>query len=377
MHGRFFQWMDGMRAVLPMLALALLAGCAPTPMLVRFEGPVAEVQPVFVATSRNEEGGVPPGYGGERAREIHYAEYDVSIPANHKPGDLVLPGANPDPVTDFLTVGSERYADEAGFIAAVNKVLAPLPAEERHITLYIHGYNTGFAFSVLRAAQVAVDYRLKGPVVVFSWPSAERPTHYVYDRDSMLYSRHQFALTLKALAKTRATGINVMAHSMGGFLVMEGLSRLALGGDRATLAKVSAVILAEPDIDLDVFRTQIAGLDLRRLGLVVLVSERDRILQLSSFVAGGLPRLGEPENLETLRQLGVIVVDLSSFSDGTWGEHNAFQRSPELLEMIGSGQLEETLRTGREGENLVVGALNAVGSMALAVAYFPYELTQQ
>jgi esterase/lipase superfamily enzyme len=109
---------------------------------------------------------------------------------------------------------------------------------------------------------------------------------------------------------------------------------------------------------------------------VVLVSERDRVLQLSSFVAGGLPRLGEPENLETLRRLGVIVVDVSNFSDGTLGEHGAFQRSPELLEMIGSGKLANALQTGREGENLVVGALNAVGTVALAVAYFPYELTQ-
>ncbi len=376
MHAELFRATLRVQAVVLTLALVMLSACGPAPMLVPFDGPVAKVQPVFVATSRNEEGGVPPAYGGERAREIHYAEYDVSIPPNRGPGDLALPGRTADPTTDFVTVGSERYANEAAFIAAVNKVLAPLSAEDRHITLYIHGYNTGFAFSVLRAAQVAEDYRLKGPVVVFSWPSAERPTHYVYDRDSTLYSRDQFVQTVKALAKTRATGINVLAHSMGGFLVMEGLSRLALGGDQATLNKVSAVILAEPDIDVDVFRTQVAGLDLRRLGVVVLVSDRDRVLLLSSFVAGGTPRLGEPQNLETLRRLGVIVVDLSNFSDGTFAEHNAFQRSPELLAMIGSGELEAALRTGEEGENIVVGALNAVGSVALAVAYFPYELTQ-
>ncbi len=377
MHAELPRGIFGFRVIVLMVALVALAACGPAPRLVPFDGAVNKIQPVFVATSRNEEGGVPPAYGGERASEIHYVEYDVSIPPERGPGELTFPGANPDPAADFLIAGSERYANEAAFIAAVNKVLAPLPAEERHITLYIHGYNTGFAFSVMRAAQVAEDFRLKGPVVLFSWPSAERPTYYVYDRDSMLYSRDQFVETLRALSKTRATGINVMAHSMGSFLVMEGLNRLALRGDRSTLAKVAAVILAEPDIDLDVFRTQVAGLDLRRLGVVVLVSERDRVLQLSRFVAGGLPRLGEPENLEALRRLGVIVVDLSNFSDGTFAEHNAFQRSPELLEMISSGELEEALRTGREGENIVVGALNAVGTVAMAVAYFPYELTQQ
>ena len=98
-------------------------------MLVPFDGSVEKVQPVFVATSRNEQGGVPPNYGGERSREIHYAEYDVSIPPNRRPGDLALPGARPDPVTDFLTVGSERYAGEAAFIAAVNKVLSGMDLE--------------------------------------------------------------------------------------------------------------------------------------------------------------------------------------------------------------------------------------------------------
>ena len=368
--------MTSLRAVVLTLVLVSLAACTPKPVLVAYDGAVSKSRSVFVATSRNALGGDPPAYGGARAAEVHLAEYAVSIPPLRTPGDLRLPSGDPDPQTDFLTLGTETFAGEAGFIAAVNRALAPLPAADRHITLYVHGYNTGFATSVLRAAQVAEDYRLKGPVVVFSWPSAELPTHYVYDRDSTLYSRHQFVQTLKALAKTRATGINVMAHSMGGFLVMEGLNRLALSGDRATLGKVAAVVLAEPDIDLDVFRTQVAGIDLRRLGLVVLVSERDRVLQLSSFVAGGLPRLGEPENLEPLRRLGVIVVDVSNFSDGTLGEHGAFQRSPELLEMIASGKLANALQTGREGENLVVGALNAVGTVALAVAYFPYELTQ-
>ncbi len=359
------------------VAVLALAACAPKPVLVAFDGAVENIRPVFVATSRNELGGAPPSYGGERGALVHLAEYDVSIPPMRSPGDLRLPSGDPDPATDFLTVGTETFASEADFVAAVNRRLAPLPARERHITLYVHGYNTGFATSVLRAAQVAEDYRLRGPVVVFSWPSAERPTHYVYDRDSMLYSRDQFVQTLRALSKTNATEINVMAHSMGSFLVMEGLNRLALSRDTRTLGSVAAVILAEPDIDLDVFRTQVAGLDLRRLGLVVLVSERDRVLQLSSFVAGGLPRLGEPENLETLRRLGVIVVDVSNFSDGTLGEHSAFQRSPELIAMISSGELPNALRTGREGENIVVGALNAVGTVALAVAYFPYELTSQ
>lgn len=368
--------MTGLRAVVLTLVLVGLAACSLPPTLVPFDGPVAKTKSVFVATSRNELGGNLPVYGGSRAARVHYSEYAVSIPPLRTPGDLRLPRGIPNPETDFLSVGAETFDSEAAFIAAVNRALAPLPAADRHIVLYVHGYNTGFATSVLRAAQVAEDYRMKGPMVVFSWPSAEKPTHYIYDRDSTLYSRDQFVATLKALDKTNATGIVVMAHSMGGFLAMEGLSRLNLSGDLAALDKLDAVVLAEPDIDIDVFRTQIAGIDLRRLAIAVLVSENDRVLGLSSFVAGGMPRLGKPGNLEHLRHMGVIVIDVSNFTDGDLGDHTAFQSSPELVEMIGSGRLAAALETGREGENLVVGALNAVGTVALAVAYFPYELTQ-
>jgi esterase/lipase superfamily enzyme len=363
-------------AVLLLIALSL-AGCAEKPALVPYGGAVAKTQPIMVATSRNVVEGTPLTFGGLRSQQVHFAQYQISIPPERTAGNLRLPQGAPDPATDFLATGYQNLDDQTAFIASINRMLDPLPAQDRQVTLFVHGYNTGFAASVLNTAQVAEDYRIKGPSVLFSWPSAERVTHYVYDRDSTLFARDQFVETLQALAKTKASSIVIMAHSMGSFLTMEGVSRLRDRGDRKTLERISAIVLSEPDIDLDVFRTQVRGIDLRRLGLVVVTSGRDRILRVSSFVAGGHPRLGEPKNRETLRQLGVIVVDVSHFDDGTLGGHSAFQRSPELVRLIGSGELARALESGGEGENIVVGALSAVGTVALAVAYLPYELIQQ
>lgn len=359
------------------LALLAVAACSPPPELVPYDGPVDRTQPILVATSRNLVTDSPLHFGGNRAQTVHFAEYRISIPPNRVAGELQLPVGEPDPATDFLAAGYRNLESKAGFIAAINRALDPLPPADRQITLFVHGYNNGFATSVLRAAQVSEDYRLKGPKVSFSWPSAERVTHYVYDRDSVLFARNQFVETLQTLAQTKATSIVILAHSMGSFLTMEGVSRLKDRGDEATLGRISAIILAEPDIDVDVFRTQVEGLDLRRLGLVVIGSERDRVLQVSSFVAGGHPRVGEPKSRETLRRLGVIVVDVSHFDDGTLGGHGAFQRSPELVRLIGSGEVTKALASGRAGENIVLDAVNAVGTVALAVAYLPYEITQQ
>ncbi len=365
-----------------LLGSGLVAGCAPQPGLLPFDGPVDKVQTVFMATSRNqqaarEEDGTRPEFGSGRGQELHFGRYDMSVPPDRDPGALALPTAKADPARDFLMVGSERYQSEAAFIAAVNRALAPLPPAKRHVTLYVHGYRASFAESVLNTAQLAADYHLPGPVVLFAWPSADQLTHYLYDRDSTLYSRDQFVRTLKALTKTRATEVNVIAHSMGGFLVMEGLNRLVLNRDRATLNRINGVLLAEPDISIDVFRSQIAGLDLNRLDLAVMVSGRDRALQVSSLIAGGTPRLGERRNLETLRRLGVYVVDLSQFNDGTLIGHTAFQNSPELVSLFSSGRLVQGIEANKGGDNIAVQALNTVGNVTLLIAYLPYRLTGQ
>jgi esterase/lipase superfamily enzyme len=49
-----------------------------------------------------------------------------------------------------------------------------------------------------------------------------------------------------------------MAHSMGAWLVMETLRQMAIRDGRVT-AKVQNVILASPDLDVDVFATQWRG----------------------------------------------------------------------------------------------------------------------
>lgn len=362
-------------AALVLLVFAL-AACGEPPKLVPYDGAVSEIQPVLVATSRRAEGGNPPHYGGDRDSSLHFAEYRISIPPNRVPGKLHLPSGPPDPARDFLSVGYQPLENQAAFIAAVNRMLDPLPAQDRRVVLFVHGYKSGFANSVLRAAQLAEDYRLTGPMVAYSWPSADREMLYAYDRESTLYTRDQFVETLQALAKTRATSVVILAHSMGGFLVMEGMSRLRDRGDRATLSRISAVVLAEPDIDLDVFGTQLRGLDLRRMGIVVLVSERDRLLGLSELLAGGRPRAGAARNVEALRRMGVIVVDVSNFDDGTLGQHEAFQSSPELVSMIGSGELTRALQSGHAGDNIVIEAVNAVGAVVRAVAYLPYQLAR-
>ena len=58
------------------------------------------------------------------------------------------------------------------------------------------------------------------------------------------------------LAKTRVKSIDIIAHSMGTWLTMETLRQLAIAGDRDLGGKLGYVVLASPDIDVDVFKKQ-------------------------------------------------------------------------------------------------------------------------
>ena len=52
--------------------------------------------------------------------------------------------------------------------------------------------------------------------------------------------------------------IQIIAHSMGGWLTMEALRASAIGGDRDLSGHLDNVILASPDIDMTVFASQMA-----------------------------------------------------------------------------------------------------------------------
>ena len=112
----------------------------------------------------------------------------------------------------------------------------------------------------------------------------------------------------------------MLAHSMGNWVALEALRQMAIR-DKALPTKIGNIMLASPDIDVDVFRRQIAEIEKsgRTAPVTLFVSNDDQALSASSFLAGGEPRLGsldprvEPFR-SNLKRAGVEVVDLSSFA---------------------------------------------------------------
>ncbi|GHF73430.1 alpha/beta hydrolase [Seohaeicola zhoushanensis] len=324
------------------LAVVLLvAACSRPPDLIGIDNPefpalkAQGVVPntIFIATTRAASEISGTFYSAERADDLNLASVTVTVPPVHAPGKieraLRLP---PDPHRDFAVVDPLMYPRDRDFVAGINQALAARAPQDRNVLVFIHGYNNTLSDSVLRVAQFVNDTGFKGVPVLFSWASAGKVTHYVYDLNSALVARPMLEKTSGLLLQTRATGFDVFAHSMGTFLTMETILRSTIRGDFGGSTRLRNVMLAAPDIDLDLFRSQLAQMRGKLGNVFVFVSRDDRALGFSRRISGGVERVGAADAAE-LEGLGVTVIDLSDIESET--SHDKFANSPAVVQLIG------------------------------------------
>ncbi len=295
--------MNQSRAIAAGVLMLALAGCAGRPsgnlvVVSAPQPPGASTVDMLVATTRAEVA-EPAGvmFGGERGRGLRFRRHRRLDPpdAVRKIGDVQWPSHPPgDPAHDFVTVRADEL-DLKQAVADFDSRLMKLKPSERHVLLFVHGYNTRFEEAVYRFAQIAHDAGAPVVPVLFTWPSRGQLFDYVYDRDSATYSRDALEAVLQAMAKDpNVSAISILAHSMGNFVTVEALRQMAIR-NRGLSPKIKDIMLASPDIDFDVFRRQIAEIEAsdKSPPVTLFVSEDDKALAASSLVAGNEPRLGE------------------------------------------------------------------------------------
>lgn len=324
----------------------LLAGCARPPALVGIENPdrpsesVPQVgrQKLFIATTREASDAVGAFYSSARAPELGMASVTVTIPPTHVRGQLERPRRlPPDPSTEFTVVDPTVYRSDRSFISEIDRALAARAPGQRTLLLFVHGYNTTTSDAILLLAQFVEDSGYQGVPVLFTWASAAKAPRYVYDLNSALIARVKLKEVSGLLTQTQAEKFDVFAHSMGTFLTMEGLVDAAQAGTLGRRGQIDHIVLASPDIDVDLFRTQIGYIPRSvRERMYLLISRDDYALRASRLIAGGVPRVGAAD-AALLEGYGVTVIDLSEISDSSSGSHSKFAGSPEVVQIIGAG----------------------------------------
>jgi esterase/lipase superfamily enzyme len=300
--------MRPMRSVLMFLAAAVLSGCVSP----RTGAPTAGTAPppappppseasyatvrVFFATDRNLTSSADPKemFGTERSA-LRYGTSEVSIPRNHRMGELEAPSIlrlefREDPakhvVLQKTTVTSEDafYADLA---ARVRR------SETANAFVFVHGYNVTFEDAARRTAQITYDLGFDGAPTFYSWPSRGSVPAYTIDEQNIEWAQSNLRRFLEDFfTRSEAQNVYLIAHSIGNRALTRAVASLLK--DRPDLrSRLKEVILAAPDIDAEVFKRDIApALTAAGRPVTLYASSEDQALAASRRVHG-YPRAGE------------------------------------------------------------------------------------
>jgi esterase/lipase superfamily enzyme len=156
---------------------------------------------------------------------------------------------------------------------------------------------------------------------------------------------------------------------MGNWVTIEALRQMSIR-DRGIPTKIKSVMLAAPDVDVDVFRRQIAAIDEGRTrpDFTLFVSRDDQALAFSKRLWGSTDRVGAIDpNAEPYRaQLDAAhlrVVDLTDAKSDDPLNHAKFAASPEVVQMIGA-----RLASGQTLGDSQAGLGDKIGMVAIGTA---------
>ncbi len=155
-------------------------------------------------------------------------------------------------------------------------------ADQRHVSLFVHGYNNSWKDAVGRYAQIKrdiYDANSLGIVVLYTWPSNGSVAGYLPDREdardsspevaSLLVMLHEHLIELQRKAVDSQNPnlfcrakVSVIAHSMGSYVMQKGLAMAAKQLNSPQLVTlVHQLILVAADVDNDIFQKSKPGDD--------------------------------------------------------------------------------------------------------------------
>lgn len=268
-------------------------------------------------------------YGNDRGRRVEVGTCTVTIPLDHRMGELESPSVlrlefRQDPAKHVILQKIEPRADDE-FYALLRECVERSARKEALV--FIHGYNVSFENAARRTAQLAYDLKFDGAPLFYSWPSQAGLLRYAVDETNAEWSVPHLRDFLHELAaRSGARRVHLVAHSMGN-RVLAGAMRVLAADPRADTSLYHEVVLAAPDIDADVFKRDIAPA-LRKASrrLTLYASSRDQALAASKQIHG-YPRAGDSGErivvLPGLDTVDVSEVDTSFLGHSYYGDNQS------------------------------------------------------
>jgi esterase/lipase superfamily enzyme len=357
-----------------------------------------EMQVIYL-TDRAQEGEGPngPKFGFDRSISIAYGTATVSLDptptwetlvaestSGSRSADyaLALTSVSPrgrfTPMNEFRTIENGVFIDPPSMFDRLNSEASAFGAlveeqlslaSRKEVVLFVHGFNNSFDEGVIRIAQAWHLAGRLGVPVVYSWPAGSGIFGYGYDRESGEFTIVHLKRAITALSHVPGVEkIHIVAHSRGTDVLMTALRELNAeargivglspyrklfnGADDepddirphaiADMLKLETVVLAAPDLDVDVFTQRVYGENslaaARRT--VIYYSGEDEALAFARWIFGSKRRLGllsdtdldpaERELLNRLSNLEMISCEVSGYTTHAY----MFQHPAALSDMI-------------------------------------------
>jgi esterase/lipase superfamily enzyme len=316
--------------------------------------------PIFYGTDRRKladrttsDNRVLATYGLEPGRKLELGRAIVTVPKARKPGTIPLPDIDaiilqiPYGVEDrarHFTVLRVDALDPGRFAADARAHLDQASRYRGRAFVFVHGFNVSFEDALFRAAQITYDMGFDGLPIIYSWPSQGRPAAYQVDRERAVSSAEWLVDLLALVSRETGVGeINVIAHSTGGFVLLETLKHIQRNPPAAIEGKLGHMIFAAPDVLREDFKGDAERLRGIGRSMTLYASSGDWALWFSGILraglnpAGAIPRNGAPVLAQGVDSIDVSKLDTSYFAlnHTAFGDHEPLIR--DMGTLISSG----------------------------------------
>ena len=289
----------------------------------------ATIYPLWFGTNRKpvDTDNISKGFSGKRDDKLHYGICQVAVPKSHKIGSIGSPLWK-----RLITFTDDRLKlhfqtlqtlEKELFWANINQELKDHEINERSALVFVHGYNVNFEDAAIRAAQMGFDLQVPGITAFYSWPSQGKLSAYPVDEASIEASEKYMTEFLLNLAqKTDIEKIHIIAHSMGNRGLLRAVQRIISQVQTITNIAFGQIILAAPDVDIDLFKELAKGYRQLAERTTLYISSKDKALATSALIhqhgrAGFFPPVTVVEGIDTVK---VSKIDLTLLGHGYFAD---------------------------------------------------------
>jgi len=283
---------------------------------------------IMYGTDRNlnKNASLENRYGIKRST-LKFGQAQVSIPHTHVFGEIERPYLFQDEKIgrDIVLTHLHKLSQKKFNKFLQNKLSK---VEEKDILIFIHGYNVTFASAIRQTAQLTYDLKFKGVPLTYSWTSQGELSQYPKDEVSVQYTIPKLVHFLQEVIKNKGTAnIHILAHSMGTRALTNALRDISF---LYKTAQFKNVILAAPDIDAEVFKSNLYPYILKTTEKMTLyTSSKDAALEASHTLHDG-KRLGEGgTNISVFKN--VVTIDASNLDTSFIGLGHSYFSEKKIL----------------------------------------------